>query len=196
MHGLNKVQVIQIPCLAISNSSSLEIFLDIWWIDFVSVPDIRCWKLTPGPSSQARKQATDYGRQHLLDTLIVNYIFLPFFSAFFLPFQFSLYCSHELLVLIGESYFRADRFNSLQVSNHVAAMDDPLIIASLLPPSMLLNAHSLRWTLCASDRCFQNPVTSAFFKYVKVLPVSRGDGIYQKVLFFTSLSALSSCIKW
>ncbi|KAL2469151.1 Phospholipid/glycerol acyltransferase family protein [Forsythia ovata] len=68
----------------------------------------------------------------------------------------------------------------ITVSNHVAAMDDPLIIASLLPPSMLLNAHSLRWTLCASDRCFRNPVTSAFFKYVKVLPVSRGDGIYQK----------------
>lgn len=68
----------------------------------------------------------------------------------------------------------------ITVSNHVAAMDDPLIIASLLPPSMLLNAHSLRWTLCASDRCFRNPVTSAFFKYVKVLSVSRGDGIYQK----------------
>lgn len=60
-------------------------------------------------------------------------------------------------------------------------MDDPLVIASLLPPSMLLDANALRWTLCASDRCFKNPVTSAFFKYVKVLPVSRGDGIYQKV---------------
>ncbi|KAK4406684.1 Tafazzin [Sesamum angolense] len=66
------------------------------------------------------------------------------------------------------------------VSNHVAAMDDPLVIASLLPPGMLLDANGLRWTLCASDRCFKNPVTSAFFKYAKVLPVSRGDGIYQK----------------
>ncbi|CAA0831485.1 Phospholipid/glycerol acyltransferase family protein [Striga hermonthica] len=68
----------------------------------------------------------------------------------------------------------------LTVSNHVAAMDDPLVIASLLPRSMLLDAKGLRWTLCASDRCFKNPVTSAFFKYVKVLPVSRGEGIYQK----------------
>ncbi|GER34573.1 phospholipid/glycerol acyltransferase family protein [Striga asiatica] len=67
-----------------------------------------------------------------------------------------------------------------KVSNHVAAMDDPLVIASLLPRSMLLDANGLRWTLCASDRCFKNPVTSAFFKYVKVLPVSRGEGIYQK----------------
>ncbi|KAK4282781.1 hypothetical protein QN277_014115 [Acacia crassicarpa] len=68
----------------------------------------------------------------------------------------------------------------LTVSNHVASMDDPLVIASLLPPHVLLDAQNLRWTLCATDRCFKNPVTSAFFRSVKVLPVSRGDGIYQK----------------
>ncbi|PNY03907.1 tafazzin [Trifolium pratense] len=68
----------------------------------------------------------------------------------------------------------------LTVSNHVAAMDDPLVIASLLPPHVLLDARNLRWTLCATDRCFKNPVTSAFFRSVKVLPVSRGDGIYQE----------------
>ncbi|KAF7817920.1 tafazzin [Senna tora] len=68
----------------------------------------------------------------------------------------------------------------LTVSNHVASMDDPLVIASLLPPHVLLDARNLRWTLCATDRCFRNPVTSAFFRSVKVLPVSRGDGIYQK----------------
>ncbi|KAG9152966.1 hypothetical protein Leryth_023755 [Lithospermum erythrorhizon] len=66
------------------------------------------------------------------------------------------------------------------VSNHVASMDDPLVIASLLPPRVLMDAQNLRWTLCATDRCFRNPLTSAFFTYVKVLPVSRGDGIYQK----------------
>ncbi|KAI5658730.1 hypothetical protein M9H77_27523 [Catharanthus roseus] len=68
----------------------------------------------------------------------------------------------------------------ITISNHVAAMDDPLVIASLLPPNIMLEAQNLRWTLCATDRCFRNPVTSAFFKHVKVLPVSRGDGIYQK----------------
>lgn len=73
---------------------------------------------------------------------------------------------------------------STQVSNHVAAMDDPLVVAALLPPSVILDAQNLRWTLCATDRCFRNPVTSAFFKHVKVLPVSRGDGIYQKVFSF------------
>ncbi|XP_050225738.1 uncharacterized protein LOC126675179 [Mercurialis annua] len=68
----------------------------------------------------------------------------------------------------------------LTVSNHVAAVDDPFVIASLLPPTVLLDAQNIRWTLCASDRCFRNPVTSAFFRSVKVLPVDRGEGIYQK----------------
>ncbi|XP_020086443.1 uncharacterized protein LOC109708918 [Ananas comosus] len=68
----------------------------------------------------------------------------------------------------------------ITVSNHVASIDDPFVIASLLPPSVMLDAHNLRWTLCASDRCFTNPMMSAFFRCVKVLPVSRGEGIYQK----------------
>ncbi|KAG1371253.1 hypothetical protein COCNU_16G003470 [Cocos nucifera] len=69
----------------------------------------------------------------------------------------------------------------ITVSNHVASVDDPLVIASLLPPSVMLDVRNLRWTLCATDRCFTNPVLSAFFRCVKVLPVSRGEGIYQKV---------------
>jgi 1-acyl-sn-glycerol-3-phosphate acyltransferase len=71
--------------------------------------------------------------------------------------------------------------NNLQVSNHVASVDDPFVIASLLPPKFLLDARNLRWTLCATDRCFKNPVTSAFSRSVKVLPISRGEGIYQQV---------------
>lgn len=70
----------------------------------------------------------------------------------------------------------------ITVSNHVASMDDPLVISALLPPRVLMEAQNLRWTLCATDRCFKNAVTSAFFRCVKVLPVSRGDGVYQKGL--------------
>jgi len=79
----------------------------------------------------------------------------------------------------------------LTVSNHVAAMDDPFVIASLLPPSVMLEAQKLRWTLCATDRCFTNPILSTFFRSVKVLPVSRGDGIYQKGMDM-ALSKLNS----
>jgi len=73
----------------------------------------------------------------------------------------------------------------------VAAMDDPFVIASLLPPSVMLEAQKLRWTLCATDRCFTNPILSTFFRSVKVLPVSRGDGIYQKGMDM-ALSKLNS----
>ncbi|KAJ6808730.1 tafazzin-like [Iris pallida] len=79
----------------------------------------------------------------------------------------------------------------ITVSNHVAAVDDPFVIASLLPPSVMLDARNLRWTLCATDRCFRNPVLSAFFQCLKVLPVSRGDGIYQKGMDM-ALSKLNS----
>ncbi|KAL8088646.1 uncharacterized protein LOC141697922 [Apium graveolens] len=75
---------------------------------------------------------------------------------------------------------RPNNKSLITVSNHVASLDDPLVIAALIPPSVLLDAQNLRWTLCASDRCFRNPVTSAFFKHVKVLPLTRGEGIYQK----------------
>lgn len=64
----------------------------------------------------------------------------------------------------------------------MASVDDPFVIAALLPPRVLFDAQNLRWTLCATDRCFSNPVTSAFFRTVKVLPVARGDGVYQKVM--------------
>ncbi|KVH46399.1 Phospholipid/glycerol acyltransferase [Cynara cardunculus var. scolymus] len=81
---------------------------------------------------------------------------------------------------LQQAFNRPEKTPLITVSNHIASMDDPLVIAALLPSSVLLHARNLRWTLCASDRCFRNPVTSAFFKCVKVLPVSRGEGIYQK----------------
>lgn len=99
-----------------------------------------------------------------------------------------LFVVHFFHLIMHSFYFVVHFFcliiHNMQVSNHVASMDDPLVIAALLPPSALLDARNLRWTLCASDRCFKNPVTSAFFKCVKVLPVSRGEGIYQTVLLF------------
>jgi len=30
-------------------------------------------------------------------------------------------------------------------------MDDPLVLAALLPPSILIEAKNLQWTLCATD---------------------------------------------
>jgi monolysocardiolipin acyltransferase len=65
-------------------------------------------------------------------------------------------------------------------------MDDPLVMAALLPPSILIQAKNLRWTLCATDRCFTNAAFSAFFRSVKVLPLRRGAGLQQEVTTSTS----------
>lgn len=69
----------------------------------------------------------------------------------------------------------------VQVSNHSAAVDDPFVISSVLPPHKLLNASNLRWTLCATEKCFSSPATAAFFRSVKVLPLTKGDGVFQEV---------------
>ncbi|KAL3699792.1 hypothetical protein R1sor_017814 [Riccia sorocarpa] len=68
----------------------------------------------------------------------------------------------------------------ITVSNHAAAVDDPFVISSILPPHKMLNSNYLRWTLCASDKCFGSAATSAFFRSVKVLPLTKGHGVFQE----------------
>lgn len=67
----------------------------------------------------------------------------------------------------------------ITVSNHVASLDDPMVTTALLPPQYLLEPVSLRWTLCATDRCFKNAALIPFFRAGKVLPVDRGAGVDQ-----------------
>ena len=74
---------------------------------------------------------------------------------------------------------RAPGQGLLSVCNHVGALDDPLLFAAALPASVLSQPEALRWTLCATDRCFVNPLTDAFFRAGKVLPVARGRGMHQ-----------------
>ena len=67
----------------------------------------------------------------------------------------------------------------ITVSNHVASLDDPMVTTALLPPQYLLKPASLRWALCATDRCFKNAALIPFFRAGKVLPVDRGAGVDQ-----------------
>lgn len=67
----------------------------------------------------------------------------------------------------------------ITVSNHVAALDDPLVTSALLPPSAFLFPSNVRWTLCATDRCFKNAWMARFFRAGQVLPVERGAGLDQ-----------------
>mmetsp|Transcript_24249 Transcript_24249/g.52995 ORF Transcript_24249/g.52995 Transcript_24249/m.52995 type:complete len:524 (-) Transcript_24249:843-2414(-) len=67
----------------------------------------------------------------------------------------------------------------ITVCNHVAAMDDPLVMSSIIPPKFYEQPQSLRWTLCATDRCFKYGALVPFFRAAKVLPVKRGGGMTQ-----------------
>ncbi|KAG2442567.1 hypothetical protein HXX76_002653 [Chlamydomonas incerta] len=67
----------------------------------------------------------------------------------------------------------------ITVCNHVAALDDPLVVSALLPEAALQQPDKLRWTLCASDRCFRYAALVPLFRAAKVLPVVRGGGLAQ-----------------
>ena len=56
----------------------------------------------------------------------------------------------------------------ITVSNHVASLDDPLLTSALVPAGALLRPQALRWTLCATDRCFTSKAATAFFRAAKV----------------------------
>lgn len=96
----------------------------------------------------------------------------------------------------------------ITVSNHTAAIDDPFVISNLVPeaalrwpradllpatapsdasetaaaaetPKHVLDPAKVRWTMCATDRCFGSDLASAFFRSVQVLPIDRGAGLHQ-----------------
>jgi len=79
----------------------------------------------------------------------------------------------------------ADRRRSGQgmitVMNHVTTIDDPAAVAVFLKPSELTWGvrENVRWTLCATDRCFKNKVVGQVLRWGKVLPVERGKGVHQ-----------------
>ena len=72
----------------------------------------------------------------------------------------------------------------ITLSNHVAAMDDPLMIASVMPPQTALSPKDVRWTFCATDRCFatESYLLDSFFRLTKVVPLQRGGGTEQRGL--------------
>ena len=65
------------------------------------------------------------------------------------------------------------------VSNHVSIYDDPFTVAAAVPWMWLWDTHKLRSTLCATNRCFFHPVIGKILSLGRVLPVQRGDGMYQ-----------------
>ena len=86
----------------------------------------------------------------------------------------------------------------ITVSNHVSALDDPLVTSTLLP-QRLLTPPDVRWTLCATDRCFKHPALAAFFRAGKVDMEPWGHWHSSLVpvpctfLFWGNLASATSC---
>ena len=70
----------------------------------------------------------------------------------------------------------------LTVSNHKSVMDDPFLLASLLPPRLLFRPARMRYSMCAVDICFRSEFLNRFFTAGKVLPIRRGAGLQQPEL--------------
>lgn len=73
----------------------------------------------------------------------------------------------------------------LTVSNHISTLDDPLIWGALLNTReicSLISLGQMRWTVGAKELTFTNPFTSWFFERGQVIPIVRGDGIFQPAM--------------
>lgn len=70
----------------------------------------------------------------------------------------------------------------LTLSNHTSAVDDPGVLTAMVPASWLFGKVDMRYTMCASDRCFQSPWSAAALTAGQVLPVVRGAGVWQPAM--------------
>ena len=72
----------------------------------------------------------------------------------------------------------------LSVSNHIATIDDPHLLASIVPFRTLMRGGSdMRWGACGDDVCFRpRTMLRHFADAAKVLPVRRGAGVWQPEL--------------
>jgi len=65
------------------------------------------------------------------------------------------------------------------VSNHNSTIDDPVVLSQIVSWKYIFRPHLLRWGWCAREYCFYNRIVSFFFGAGKLLPIVRGEGLYQ-----------------
>ncbi len=54
------------------------------------------------------------------------------------------------------------------MSNHASTLDDPAVVAVLLPWDVVLRPRLMRWSVCTQEICFETPAISSFFGAGKV----------------------------
>lgn len=67
----------------------------------------------------------------------------------------------------------------ITVANHSTVLDDPALMAAVLPWRLVLNSAKHRWAVCTQEVCFRNDLFAAFVGCGKVLPIKRGAGVDQ-----------------
>lgn len=71
----------------------------------------------------------------------------------------------------------------LTVCNHYSCIDDPLVWG-ILKWKFIFRPFTLRWTPAAEDIVFTRRIFSYFFTLGRVIPLSRGAGVFQKTMDF------------
>lgn len=74
---------------------------------------------------------------------------------------------------------REEKVGLITVSNHHSCLDDPVLFGNMPLSILTYTNEKMRWALGASEICFTNKLFSYFFALGRVLPVIRGNGVFQ-----------------
>lgn len=110
-------------------------------------------------------------------------LFLSFCFSKLMKGWFNTYKIHNRETLLESVYKRDKNRGLVTISNHDSCIDDPLLWGSLKWKTAF-KTRDLRWILGAHDVCFTKYWHSLFFSLGQVVPVCRGDGIYQRSMDF------------
>ncbi|CAN0532905.1 unnamed protein product [Ectocarpus sp. 12 AP-2014] len=56
----------------------------------------------------------------------------------------------------------------LTVANHASTLDDPAVMAVLLPWDIVVRPRLMRWSVCSQEICFETRAIASFFGAGKV----------------------------
>ncbi|KAG0049731.1 hypothetical protein BGZ83_005438 [Gryganskiella cystojenkinii] len=70
----------------------------------------------------------------------------------------------------------------LTVTNHSSTADDPLLWGALPWKCYWTPTKTIRYALGAQELCYPNKPVGAFFRYGQIVPIIRGNGIYQPAI--------------
>jgi len=90
------------------------------------------------------------------------------------------YCSRTKVYHINRLYNTINKTDRpvITIANHHSCVDDPLLFGILTYKQF--NSPNMRWSVGASDICFTKKHHAYFFGCGQVIPVVRGDGVFQR----------------